>query len=183
MDWYEPDEDSYTLVDALNAEKICGKIVVDLGCSTGVITKELEKSNYVISCDLNKKALIEMKRAASTLSRSMIQADLLSAINQSAVDIVVFNPPYVPDFDCPILGGGRFGREVIDRFIASITVPTVYLLIIEANKPVEVVKEFEKSGYKVEVLKIRKIIGETIIILKATYMQVDTIQSSATDPL
>ncbi|KAI4291735.1 release factor glutamine methyltransferase [Pancytospora philotis] len=169
MDWYEPDEDTYTLIDALAGESIRGKVVVDLGCSTGAITKVLENDNFVISVDLNAKALYEMRRMpGKQMCRSMLCADLLSAIRQSSVDVVVFNPPYVPDYDCPILGGGPDGRVVIDRFIAAVCVPTVYLLVIEANKPREVVAALQERGYRSEVLKIRKIIGETIIIIKAT---------------
>ncbi len=161
MDWYEPGEDSYVMYDVLKEEKIEKQIIIDLGCSTGILTDLLDISNFVISIDLNVKALKEMKK------KNKIRTDLLKGINQESVDIVVFNPPYVPDFDCPILGGGIFGREVIDRFVDDILVKKFYLLVIEANKPLEVMSNIRKRGYIVNVIKIRKVIGETIIILKA----------------
>lgn len=162
MEWYEPGEDTYTLIDLLESEEIRDRVVVDLGCSTGAITRVLEHTNLVISMDLNATALRQLH------GHTAVRADLLSGINQARIDVVVFNPPYVPDFDCPILGGGPFGREVIDRFVADVSVCLVYLLVIEANKPWEVAEALEGRGYSVAVVKMRRIIGETIVILKAT---------------
>lgn len=162
MDWYEPGEDSYTFYDILKNENLKDKTILDLGCSTGILTDLLEASNFVISVDLNIKALLEMNK-----EKNMIRGDLLKGINQKKVEIIVFNPPYVPDFDCPILGGGLNGREVIDRFVKEIEVKKFYLLVIEANKPLEIIENIRKKGYKVEVIKIRKVVGETIIILRA----------------
>lgn len=162
MDWYEPGEDSYTFYDVLEAERIHGKLVVDLGCSTGILTDLLDTENLVISIDMNIKGLMQLKE------KNAVKTDLLKGINQEKVDIVVFNPPYVPDFDCPILGGGVNGREVIDRFVAEIKAKCFYLLVIEANNPLEIMKAIREKGYQADVLKIRKVIGETIIIIKAT---------------
>lgn len=161
MDWYDPDEDTYTLIDALKAENIREKIVLDLGCSTGAITDILESNNLVISLDLNIKALQQLK------DKNAIRSDLLKGLNQRRIDVCIFNPPYVPDFDCPILGGGKFGREIIDKFVQKIEIETFYLLVIEANKPIEIVENIKARGYETKIIKIRKIVGETIIIIKA----------------
>ncbi|KAM0681332.1 hypothetical protein GINT2_000532 [Glugoides intestinalis] len=161
MDWYEPGEDSYTFYDVLETEGIQGKLIVDLGCSTGILTDLLDTKNLVVSVDLNTKALMQLKE------KNAVRTDLLKGITQEKVDVVVFNPPYVPDFDCSILGGGVDGREVIDRFISEIEVRCFYLLVIEANKPLEIMKAIREKGYQADVLKIRKVIGETIIIIKA----------------
>jgi len=161
-EWYEPGEDSYTLYDVLKAENIKDRVVVDLGSSTGVLTDMLAESNLVLSIDLNTAALRQI------FEQNPIRTDLLNGINQERIDVVVFNPPYVPDFDCPILGGGTNGRATIDRFIATVTVALFYLLIIEANNPLDVIRLIRERGYTVEVLKIRRVVGETIIVLKAS---------------
>ncbi|WUR04057.1 eRF1 methyltransferase catalytic subunit (MTQ2) [Vairimorpha necatrix] len=160
LEWYSPDEDSYTLVDVLKQENIKNSLIVDLGTSTGFITKSLDKSNIIISTDLNIKALHRQKIG------NLIHMDLLDSIRQDLVEIIIFNPPYVLDSSCPIIGGGVNGRNVIDRFIKQVECKTFYLLVIEANKPNEIIKELENKGYKIEIKKIRKILGETIIILK-----------------
>ncbi|KAI5168694.1 release factor glutamine methyltransferase [Pancytospora epiphaga] len=167
MKWYEPGEDTYTLIDAVKQECLTNKVIVDLGCSIGAITEVLESNNFVISCDLNIEALQELVRIGrKERVRNIIRTDLISGINQDMVDVIIFNPPYVPDFDCPILGGGPDGRVIIDRFINTVAVPVFYLLVIEANKPKEIIKEIELRRYKTTILRIRQIIGETVIIIK-----------------
>lgn len=163
LEWYEPQEDTYTLIDAIENENIENKVVIDMGCSTGAITKLLDKKNIVISVDLNSKALKNFSG-----SGNLIRTDLFKGIKQSEIDVCIFNPPYVPDFECEILGGGKNGRNVINKFINELDeIKTVYLLIIEANKPLEVIELFEKMSYFVEIIKIRDVIGEKLIILKA----------------
>lgn len=161
FEWYEPGEDSFTLYDVLKIEKLNSLLIVDLGCSTGYLTDLLDKENLVISIDINMKALEKLENC-----KNSIKMDLLNGIDQKKLDCVVFNPPYVPDYDCPILGGGEFGRCVIDRFVDQVEVKLLYLLIIEANKPQEVIDNLQSKGYTVKILKIRKVVGETIIILK-----------------
>ncbi|ADM11661.1 N6 adenine specific DNA methylase [Encephalitozoon intestinalis ATCC 50506] len=160
MDWYEPGEDTYTLMDVLEEEDLEMKVILDLGTSTGIIAEHLEKKNTVLSSDINIKALQNHRGG------NLVRADLLHAINQQHVDIVVFNPPYVLDSDDPVIGGGHLGREVIDRFISLLEIGIVYLLVIQANKPSEVMKLLEEKGYKTKILRVRKILGETIYIIK-----------------
>lgn len=160
VDWYEPDEDTYTLIDVLKEEKLENKVIVDLGTSTGIITESLKKRNTLISVDLNIKALYNHRGG------NLVRADLLCSIDQDSVDLIVFNPPYVPDTDDPIIGGGPHGREVIDKFINIVSAKTFYLLVIEANNPREIVNVLRARGYEVEILKRRKILGETIYIIR-----------------
>jgi release factor glutamine methyltransferase len=159
IDWYEPDEDSYTLLDVLADERIRDKTVVDLGSSTGFLAQGL-RGNIVVSVDLNMKAL------RHHTGGNLVRADLLGPIKQQAVDVVVFNPPYVPDTDDPVIGGGMRGRRVIDRFIDSVDVKVFYLLVIEVNRPMEVMECLRQRGYETTVCRVRKILGETIYVLR-----------------
>lgn len=165
MKWYEPDEDSFTFLDVLEEENISHKLVVDLGISTGVLGDAL-KDCLVVGIDKNRLALVEQKRTRK--SPNLIVGDFLGSINQKMVDILLFNPPYVLDSRDPIIGGGVDGREVIDEFIKQVEVGMFYLLVIKANKPEEVIKKIEEKDYLVEIKRVRKILGETIIILKCT---------------
>lgn len=160
FDWYSPDEDSYTLVDVLQEENIQNSLVIDLGTSTGFITNSLDKSNVIIGSDLNLKALKKQKEG------NLVRMDLLNCIRQDLIDIIIFNPPYVLNSNCSIIGGGVDGCAIINRFIKEIECNIFYLLVIEANKPKEIIKKIEAKGYTVQIKKIRKILGETIFILK-----------------
>ncbi|EOB14114.1 N6 adenine specific dna methylase [Nosema bombycis CQ1] len=166
--WYDLNEDSYTFIDLLKEENIKNKIIIDLGTSTGVLSEAL-KGNLVIGVDLNRKALEEQQRLRR--NPNLIRGDLLKSVNQGRVDIIIFNPPYVVDSLDPIIGGGPLGRIVIDKFIKEIEVDLFYLLVIKANRPEEVVKGIEEKGYKTKIMKIRRILGETIIIIKGEKLE------------
>ncbi len=63
--------------------------------------------------------------------------NLLSSLNDNSIDILVFNPPYVPTEDDEIFSsgieaswaGGKRGRRIIDKFI-----PVVKVFIYFKNK-------------------------------------------------
>ncbi|KAG5860054.1 putative HemK-like methylase [Encephalitozoon hellem] len=160
MDWYDPGEDTYTLMDVIEKEELEMRVVLDLGTSTGVLTDLLKRRNTVVSTDLNIKAL------QNHSGGNLVRADLLDSINQQSLDVIVFNPPYVPDTDDPIIGGGYLGRRIIDRFVSLVSVRVVYLLVIEANRPKEVILLLNGRGYRTKILSVRKILGETIYIIK-----------------
>ena len=57
FDFYEPGEDSYAFLDFLKMENIKNKFILDMGCSTCILTDLLKINNCVISLDKNIKAL------------------------------------------------------------------------------------------------------------------------------
>ncbi|KAI0562698.1 methyltransferase [Gracilaria domingensis] len=98
-------------------------------------------------------------------------------------DVIVFNPPYVPTDDDELQraltkhdisaswAGGKDGREVIDRFLKSLNLflsetGVAYLLLLEANKIVEVMQMAEGLGLSVYQLMKRRAGIETLYILR-----------------
>ena len=75
------------------------------------------------------------------------------------MDIILFNPPYVPSSDEELLSndieaawaGGKDGRVIIDQFIPYIPYMLsekgrLYLLLERANKPEEVMNIFKSMN-------------------------------------
>jgi release factor glutamine methyltransferase len=149
---YEPAEDTYLLLDALqyeveqqnhhhhhndgivmaNPQEQVPVVLVCLGigCGTGVVSAALQPlwSGVVIvlATDVNPYAVA----SAQTLGVQVIQCDLAQAI-RGPVDRLIFNPPYVPTPNDEIAGngiqvswdGGTDGRMVIDRWVEQTLVP------------------------------------------------------------
>ncbi|KAF6385179.1 N-6 adenine-specific DNA methyltransferase 1 [Rhinolophus ferrumequinum] len=159
-DVYEPAEDTFLLLDALEAAmaELKGvEICLEVGSGSGVVSAFLASmigpQALYICTDINPKA------AACTLETARcnkvhiqpIVTDLVKGLLprlKEKVDLLVFNPPYVvtPPEEVGSHGieaawaGGRKGREVMDRFFPL--VPDLlsqrglfYLVTIKENNP------------------------------------------------
>ncbi len=118
---YEPREDSYLLADSVR-EHAHGR-TLDLGTGSGIqgITAAMKGCDVTFS-DINGKALDCARANASRngVDGEFVESDMFGGIN-GRFDTIIFNPPYLPGEDRASidLDGGRDGRELIDRFIAS----------------------------------------------------------------
>lgn len=105
---YEPAEDSFLLLDALEDElsHLIDKkpqICVEIGPGSGIIISALAKylnyqKNGFFAVDINKFACIATKKTASenAVNVEVLNMDLLSFLKPNCIDLLVFNPPYVP---------------------------------------------------------------------------------------
>jgi release factor glutamine methyltransferase len=117
---YEPAEDSFLLLDALEQEMdsiFCtqsqqSKFVLEVGCGSGIISTAMAKkfkengSNVpcVFSIDVNPEAtlLTQKNSFLNGLDDYMVQPILLDGVHsaykcfRNQFDIIVCNPPYVP---------------------------------------------------------------------------------------
>ncbi|GBE61468.1 hemK methyltransferase family member 2-like protein, putative [Babesia ovata] len=158
-------------------------------------------SPFVIAVDINPFANAATMKTfqnngvadkADAIGMDMF-ASLNSRISKKMVDIVMFNPPYVPsDSTDPTnqcldmaWNGGAMGSEVTDRFIASVKEylsqhGTVYLLVEKRNDVNSVLQSIEKQGFHAEVgfkashnayhmrqvIITRKLLWETLSVIR-----------------
>lgn len=123
---YEPAEDSLLLADAAVGEVGDDDLVVDVGTGSGVVADEVrsETGARVVATDLNPHAC----RRASDRGLETLRGDLVAPIRDDAVDVVTFNPPYLPtdpdhewgDWMEAALSGGEDGRAVVDPFVDTV---------------------------------------------------------------
>ena len=177
-----PRPESEALVDAalIEIEKInsmqsqSSKVpvsIIDLGSGSGAlaicIAYEAEKKNWpvtVIAVEKSDAAIEWLKRniAACDVSVRLISGDVLEVLEGVKCDIVIANPPYVPEGDNlpellianepkeALFGGGDDGLEIPRRFIqaASSLLKPGGLLIMEHHESQPLLLEAELSrGY------------------------------------
>lgn len=174
---YAPGEDTYLFIDALRKNKILfsNSVILEIGCGSGEIMaflKNICTNSLVVGSDINIDALLASGNRLEDCSFLMM--DLLNGITQQNIDVVIFNPPYVEtehfsgrEIEASYSGGTR-GRAVIDKIISSLQVRLLFLLLIRKNAPWEVFKSLEQKGYCIEVVERRRILGETLIVIKAS---------------
>lgn len=202
-DVYEPAEDSFLLLDALEKDMDVIRahppmVCVELGSGSGIIISALGKlvqsNSHCIAVDISTVACDVTKRTAlaNNANVDVLNMNLLGSIKDHSIDLLVFNPPYVPsrhDKDCEerqleqesvesssdnlirTWAGGVNGREVIDQVVEEIDrvlAPhgTFYLLLLKENKPNEIIKDLKVRKFAAEIFMERRIIGEHLVILK-----------------
>ena len=122
---YGASEDSHLLAEAVVEDAEEGDRALDIGTGSGYVAAALAEAGVdVIGTDLNPAAC----RQAGEAGISVLRANLLDPIRADAVDLVTFNPPYLPadpdtewgDWMQAALSGGEDGRAVVDPFLADV---------------------------------------------------------------
>uniref|UniRef100_A0A182KCW3 Methyltransferase HEMK2 n=1 Tax=Anopheles christyi TaxID=43041 RepID=A0A182KCW3_9DIPT len=201
---YEPAEDTFLLLDALEEEldAIAARkpsLCVEIGPGSGVVLVALSKhlpvaQTHCIGFDINPNAC-RMTQKTSRLNGApvdVVNMDLLAGLRPACIDLLVFNPPYVPtqqttvsleehidEFNSSKEGqtlvhswaGGADGRVVTDRVLTDlhrILAPDglFYLLLLKENKPEEVLKQLNESHFRGSIIKERRIRGEHLYVLR-----------------
>jgi len=121
---YEPQEDTYFLLDCLEKEANGGKIkkALEIGTGSGIISILLaDRIEKVTAVDINPEAVKYAKAAArkdKVKNVRFIESDLFENV-KGKFDLIFFNPPYLPGKGEKCLCGGKRGQKVTERFLAE----------------------------------------------------------------
>lgn len=98
-----PRPETEHVVEAALALCGAGRRVLDIGCGSGAIavTLALESAAEVWATDISLPALALARRNAQRLGArvKLVACDLAAAIAAGSMDLVISNPPYVPEGD------------------------------------------------------------------------------------
>lgn len=191
---YEPSEDSYLLIDALEAdlgilEAVKPMICLEIGSGSGVIITALAMalkkyhSAHFIAIDINCNACRATRKTSrrNSVNVDILQMNLLDCIQTNdTFDIILFNPPYVVTeyeevVDDKLIfktwAGGKHGREVMERIFTRI--PEIlsdtglfYLVVIKENDPEYILNVFQNLNMSGKIVRERKVRGEHLYILR-----------------
>jgi len=131
-----PRPETEHVIEASLAAGKSARRILDVGCGSGAIavTLQLETGAEVIGTDVSFEALQVAAVNASNLGAriSLIHCDLDSALRDQSIDVLVSNPPYVPDAELSglsrevrdyepriALTSGPTGFEIYERLIAG----------------------------------------------------------------
>lgn len=186
---YEPAEDSFLLLDSLEQEldylqkRYKTPVVVEIGTGSGIVTSFVHKNilpnGLFLTTDLNPHACRSSKATSKKNGGAKyldsLQSDLTKCIRPNLIDVLIFNPPYVPAETVPdipknesdyewldlALLGGSDGMVVTDRLLDNfdkILSPKgiAYILFCARNKPKEVTEKMLAKGWESELIINRK---------------------------
>lgn len=193
--FYEPGEDTFLFLDALEAEmkflnSIDPLVVIEIGCGAGLVSNFLanhlnnSKRTLFFGTDLNNNACLATEKTARKNENflNLVNCDLISPMMDrlhKSVDILLFNPPYVVT-EANELGstgieaawaGGKDGREVMDRvfpLLDSILSDNgvFYLVCIKPNRVEDIGSVLKKLGFNMSIVLNRKAGIENLFVLK-----------------
>ena len=171
-DIYEPSEDSYLLAES--ASKIIkdkGIKILDMGSGSGIQSKNLIELGVnpknITLVDVNPKAINFLKQKFK--DSTVIKSKLFSKV-KGKYDLILFNPPYLPQdkFDSKKdTTGGKRGDETIIKFLNKLEMHLnkngrVLLLTSSLTPSSRIVKIFKR--HSVSLLATKKLFYEELYI-------------------
>lgn len=161
-----------------HADKIFGRAdVLSLGTDVNPFACQATEQTVLQACQVESRGSKTKKdikeRKANHHPLAILNADLTTPIRSGIVDVLIFNPPYVPTSELPLpatadtgstashhnshllalsYAGGVHGMEVTSKLLKQI--PRVlsperglaYILLCEQNKPEEVMQQIRQWG-------------------------------------
>jgi release factor glutamine methyltransferase len=124
---YPPSEDTFMLIDALKGAPLSGK-ALELCCGSGAVSLSVARRiDSIVAVDINPLAVantrINYERNGLSERLDAVAGDLFSPLGHVVFDLILMNPPYIPDdalANDPCWSGGTRGREIIDRFLDKV---------------------------------------------------------------
>jgi len=191
---YEPSDDTYLLVDALTADadelrRRAPTICMEIGSGSGCVITHLGSllpHAALLAGDINRAAATTTLAMAVANGRRVdaVHMDLLTGLRPGSVDVLIFNPPYVPtseeelaeaiaatDISAAWAGGTR-GRRVLDRLLPTLgdalsARGLFYLLGVAENEPQEIATLLrEQHGMRSEVIAERRAQNERLFVMR-----------------
>lgn len=192
---YEPAEDTFLLLDALEQDldvlkRLKPLICLEVGCGSGTVITAVRKSlgaeSLYFVTDVNAKAgecCLKCCQTNGILDSSVqvVLTDLLASFEsrlEGQIDLLIFNPPYVPTEDAEVLdsalvkswAGGEDGMQVTKRFLKKLpkllsSQGVFYLVLLQANKVPKVMSELREFGIESRVVLERRCGTEYLFIL------------------
>ncbi|KAI5966191.1 MTQ2 [Candida pseudojiufengensis] len=200
---YEPSEDSFYLLDCFEIEKdfLVKKftnqvpIITEIGTGSGIITtfliQNILQDAIYITTDINPTACVSAKATLLHNCKKKAhlvdstQMDLTSSIRNKTIDVLVFNPPYVPASEVPNLPtndtdnkwldlallGGEDGMIITWKVLNNLEnilsdEGVAYILFCARNKPVQVAEIMRQKGWEVTTIINKKAGWEVLSILR-----------------
>mgnify|MGYP000035349623 CR=1 FL=1 len=176
---YGASEDSHLLAEAAVEGADEGDRALDVGTGSGYVAAALAEAGAdVIGTDVNPAACREAREAGIPV----VRANLLDPISADAVDLVAFNPPYLPstpetewgDWMETALSGGEDGRAAIDPFLAD--VGRVLrdggraFLLVSSLTGIEVVREYAgEQGLDSSIVAEESFPFERLVVLRLAH--------------
>lgn len=182
MEIYEPQEDTYLILDEI--KKLANGNVLDMGTGSGILALAAAvNADHVLGLDINPDAVKFAKDTAKVsglINLEFHHSNLFSYLEdkKQRFDLITFNPPYLPeDIREPkesrlITTGGKKGYELIEKFFEKASkylMPFGKILIIFSSLTGKehVHNIMEKYAFNFQKISEQELFAETLYVYLA----------------
>jgi release factor glutamine methyltransferase len=193
---YEPSDDSFLFVDVLCQQSafLSGHfdpghaiLSMEIGGGSGVLSatlcQVLVSRGYHLISDVNPSAALACL-GTMALNQQAERSDVclcnLADALAARLDVLLFNPPYVPTADDELgrgdeyaaWAGGKHGRVVLDQLLQGrldklmAAKAIVYILAIEENRPQEICSILQALGFSTEIVARKRARNERLCVIR-----------------
>ena len=177
---YSPDEDTFLLLE--NIEPGAGTNFLEVGVGTGLVSIcAARRGARVWGTDINPVAVENARHNAVMNGATFVNGDLLGSL-EGSYDMIVFNPPYLPQGlgggdggdisadERSNLIGGSVGTEIADRFLSGCKGRLreggrIYLVVSTLGDPDRLYEEHAEE-YSFEIIATRLYEGESLLLVE-----------------
>ncbi len=144
-----------------------------MGSGSGIQAQTCKKLKFknILATDINKEAIDHL--IGNQLNA--IQSNLFSKIKKHKFDLIILNPPYLPEDkrepkDSRLATtAGKEGYELINKFLIQATnhlnkQSSILLLFSSLSKPKTILKHAKQLGYNYKLLETQKIPFEELYV-------------------
>jgi len=185
---YEPSDDSFLLARHLDLRP--GQKVLDMGTGCGLLgilsasrgarVTAVDSNPFAVECSkLNARVNGLSERFEGRVS------DLFRELGEERFDLIIFNPPYLPEEKGEVTGGwlekawqgGPSGTEVVERFLKEVRNHVQYdgqvmMVLSSLSSREKTIEGLRAQGFDVTVLAKEKLDFEELIALRARISQI-----------
>jgi HemK-related putative methylase len=179
MSVYQPAEDSYLLEKYVKKYSEKDFSVLDIGTGSGIQAIAAAKIvKDVVACDINPEAISSAKEEAKNQkiqNIKFIQSDLFSKVPKTKFDLILFNPPYLPEDELKemdiALVSGKKGTETTLKFLEQagdflLDKGTILIIGSSLAKQSFIDDAIKKNLLESETLETQHIFFEDMFVLK-----------------
>ncbi len=176
---YPPSEDTFLLADCI--EYYNGRRALEIGVGSGLLLTILAKNYaYVAGSDIDLKVLQHCRLQTPSEKVLLVCCDAGSAFGSGKFDLIVSNPPYLPNDDGdnssldPTIHGGPKGIETTIHFVKSalplLAVDGKILIVISSFADSSALDRLviENNMHK-KVVKEKRLFYETLSIAELSF--------------
>ena len=175
---YSQSDDSYLMQEVLKEYskkffKNPNYKILEIGAGSGILAKTLIelkiKRKNIFLTDIDKKTIQHLRKNFKKVN--IIKSDLFKKIPKQKFDLIIFNPPYLPEDELEdkesrrATTGGKYGSEIINRFLIqskSYLTKNGNILLLTSS----LTKRINLKNFRKKKIAEKKIFFETLFVWK-----------------